>query len=258
METVLHTLDQLIRTMPPITLADMKSIHLMRRTDKKFLTDIPTLLKLLQMACGSYYSQEIDGHRICSYSTTYWDDAQRHAFRMHETGHRPRRKVRVRNYLDSNKSFLEIKIKDNHDRTTKSRIPVPSVEAVINEHYGEDFLRKTTGRSFDELTPVIANQFNRITLVNLNKTERLTIDFNLHFHNLYTGHDADMTDIVIIELKRDGLVPSPILSMLRELRIKPLGFSKYCIGGAITNQDLRINRFKKRLIKIHKVAAAHK
>ena len=58
---------------------------------------------------------------------------------------------------------------------------------------------------------------------------------------------------VIIELKRDGRCPSPILPMLRQLRIKPAGFSKYCIGACVTNPHLRLNKFKKRLVKIHKV-----
>ena len=66
-----------------------------------------------------------------------------------------------------------------------------------------------------------------------------------------------MADIAIIELKRDGRVPSPILPLLRELRIKPAGFSKYCIGTSITNSNLNQNRFKPRLRKIDKIARKH-
>ena len=63
-----------------------------------------------------------------------------------------------------------------------------------------------------------------------------------------------MPDIVIIELKRDGRVHSPILPLLRELRIKPAGFSKYCIGTSVTNKEVKQNRFKPRLRKIDKIA----
>jgi hypothetical protein len=59
---------------------------------------------------------------------------------------------------------------------------------------------------------------------------------------------------VVIELKRDGRMHSPILTLLRQLRIKPSGFSKYCIGSAITNDNLKINRFKKRLHRYDKIA----
>jgi hypothetical protein len=64
----------------------------------------------------------------------------------------------------------------------------------------------------------------------------------------------DMGDLVIIELKRDGLVSSPVLDMLRQLRIHPHGFSKYCMGSALTGNDhLPVNRFKRKLIEINKL-----
>ena len=253
MDIQVNTLDKLLREMPPITLAEMKSIRLMKRTDKKYVTSVPVLCQLLELARDQYYAQEIDGRRICSYATTYWDDPENHAFRMHQAGHRPRRKIRVRSYVDSNLAFLEIKTKDNHNRTTKNRVPVPSVQAVIDDHAGEDFLKKQLDITFSEISPTVGNEFKRITLVNHAKTERLTIDFDIHFANYTTGQHSAMDNIVVIELKRDGLVHSPILQLLRELRIKPQGFSKYCIGAAVTNPGLRVNRFKKRLIKIRKV-----
>ena len=46
---------------------------------------------------------------------------------------------------------------------------------------------------------------------------------------------------------------SPVKDMLRELRIKPSGFSKYCIGSALTNPNLKRNRFKPRFTKIEKL-----
>ena len=79
----------------------------------------------------------------------------------------------------------------------------------------------------------MGNRFNRITLVNYDKTERLTIDFGIQFYNYATENRASMNNIVVIELKRDGRCPSPILPILRQLRIKPAGFSKYCIGASV-------------------------
>ena len=245
-----------LRELPPITLEEMSSIRLMKRTDTKFLTDIMTLALLLEKVKGNYYVQEINGTRVANYSTTYWDDAEEHCmFRVHHSGHRPRTKVRVRSYLDSNLVFLEIKKKDNHGKTSKKRIKVPSLEAVVNEQFGGDFLQERTGLTFRDIIPTITNRFQRITLVNYAKTERLTIDFDLHFHNLETGVEQAMERVVIIELKRDGRADSPILPLLRELRIKPSGFSKYCIGSAVTNAGLRQNLFKERITYIRKVAA---
>jgi hypothetical protein len=100
----------------------------------------------------------------------------------------------------------------------------------------------------------VENNFHRITLVNDAKTERLTIDFGIHIRNHETGAEADFDNLVIIELKRDGRVHSPILALLRQLRIKPSGFSKYCIGSTLTNSNLKINRFKKRLHRYEKIS----
>ncbi len=250
-------IEQLAQAMPPISLDEMSSIRLMKRTDQKFVTTVSTLLQLLAETRDSYYAQRIDGRCTAPYATTYWDDAETHAlFRMHETGHMPRRKVRVRTYLNSDTSFLEVKSKDNHGKTTKQRVRVPSVRAVTEDGAGSDFVKETAGLDMGRLNPAVSNEFSRLTLVNLAKTERLTIDFGISFFNHATGHRAEMEDAVVIELKRDGRCPSPILPILRSLRVKPAGFSKYCVGAAVTDPSLRINRFKKRLIKLGKTASS--
>ena len=69
-----------------------------------------------------------------------------------------------------------------------------------------------------------------------------------------TGKEANVGPLVIIELKRDGNVYSPVLDIIRQLRIKPSGFSKYCIGSIMTNHDLKQNLFKQKLVKLRKIA----
>ena len=70
--------------------------------------------------------------------------------------------------------------------------------------------------------------------------------------------ETDRTGMrIVIELKRDGNVYSPVKEMLRELRIKPSGFSKYCIGSALTKPALKRNRFKKKFVKINKLLNNH-
>ena len=243
----------LVEQLPPITLDEMKSIRLMKRTDTKFVTNLDTLVRLLQMCQGHYYAQRVADDPISPYTTLYFDDLGRHdMFRRHQAGHRPRTKVRARTYINGGISFLEIKKKDNHGKTRKKRIQVPSIDAVANDRVGEDFLAEQTGLTWDDIRPTVRNYFNRITLVNFEKTERLTIDFDLRFYNYETGQEETMGQAVIIELKRDGRVPSPILPLLRELRIHQNGFSKYCIGSVITNPNLRVNNFKAKLHDIQK------
>ncbi len=247
---ILHWLEQL----PPISLDEMSGIKLMNRTDTKFVTNKEHLAELLELVQGQYYAQQIDGLRVANYRTVYWDTPRHRFYIDHHNGLQPRQKIRVRTYLDSDMTFLEVKIKNNHGRTKKKRITVPSQDkADVVAAGGSDFAQSLTGETFDSILPTVQNQFQRITLVNYGKTERLTIDFNVAFHNFETGIDAQTGNLVIIELKRDGNVFSPILKMLRQLRIKPHGFSKYCIGSAMTNGNLKTNTFKFKMTTISKL-----
>ena len=246
---------KLLREFTPISLEEMSGVKLMNRTDTKFVTNMEKLHQLLEMAQEDYFVQEIDGGRNLEYDTTYFDTTQFDMYNQHQCNHTNRQKIRFRTYCISGLQFMEVKTKNNHGRTKKKRIEVTDMNLAEQEK--SDFLGKYLRYGVDTLQPALNNHFSRITLVNKAKTERLTIDSALRFHNLVNGVDKDMGNLVIIELKRDGLVYSPVLEMLRQLRIHPHGFSKYCMGSALTNPELRINRFKRKLIEINKIIAKH-
>ena len=246
-------INELLQHLEPITLEQMSSIRLMNRTDTKFVTSKENLVRLLELAQGKYYAQFNNDSKIANYMTTYWDTDNHRFFLEHHNGRAPRQKVRVRTYMDSNLSFLEVKTKNNHGRTKKKRVEVPSQEIEVQGTNGE-FVEALVHQGLNEMHPTVRNQFHRITLVNYGKTERLTIDYDVHFHNLETGNNANVGPLVIIELKRDGNVYSPVLDILRVLRIKPSGFSKYCIGSVMTNRNLKRNIFKEKMVVLSKLA----
>lgn len=242
-----------------ITLDEMRSIRLMNRIDTKFVTTVPMLRQLLLLAKDDYFVQESQGERISPYYTLYFDTPDCKMYNRHEAGHLSRQKVRVRSYVNAGLNFLEVKTKNNHGRTKKKRIEAlnfdPENHSIFNVQSSlfSDFLQTYLKYPQQSLVRQVENRFDRITLVNKAKTERLTIDTNLRFHNISTNNYRFMEDLVVIELKRDGLQPSPILPMLTKLRIHPHGFSKYCIGSALTNADLRRNRIKPRLHSVEKI-----
>ena len=242
---------ELLKTFAPISLEQMSSVKLMNRTDTKFVTTQKQLQQLLTMALKDYYIQEIDGERNPEYDTTYFDTRNFDMYCQHQYNHANRQKIRFRTYCISGLQFMEVKTKNNHGRTKKKRIEVKDMN--VNESQKRDFLSQTLHYSVDSLQPALNNHFRRITLVNKAKTERLTIDSQLSFHNLVNDERKDMGNLVVIELKRDGRVPSPVLQMLRQLHIHPHGFSKYCMGSALTNPQLPCNRFKSKLIEIKKI-----
>lgn len=258
-------MNEIVGNFRPITLAEMSGIKLMNRTDTKFVTTVERLCQLLTLARDDYRAQEVDGQRLIPYSTIYFDTPDYNMYETHQRGRVNRQKLRIRSYVDSNLNFLEVKTKDNHGRTKKKRVEMKNFDPKRpdydihflrqNEEYVgyDDFLRTYLRYAPETMEEKIANRFLRLTLVNNAKTERLTIDTSLEFLNLATGISRKMDNLAIIELKRDGLQYSPILELLRQLRIKPSGFSKYCIGSALTNPELKQNLFKKRLRRYEKI-----
>ena len=247
-------MNNVLKIFPPITLAEMSEVKLMNRIDTKFVTTIPRLTELLQLLGEDYFAQEVDGERNLLYDTTYFDTVDFDMYKAHQNGHANRQKLRFRIYESTNLQFMEVKTKNNHGRTKKKRIAVDDME--INEATKANFLHQHLHYEIGTLRPALSNQFTRVTLVNKAKTERLTIDTNLRFQNLVSGRKLDMGNLVIIELKREGLCFSPVLEKLRLLHIHPHGFSKYCMGSALTNESLSVNRFKRKIIEINKIRKA--
>lgn len=230
-----------------ISLAEMKKVRLMNRIDTKFITTYQNLIALLDMAQSEYLVQKIDGECNMPYYTRYFDTDDCDMYLEHLRGRKRRQKIRVREYLSTGLSFLEIKNKNNKGRIAKKRI-------AYEEDNCSDFINGNSMYSYNELSDCLENRFSRITLVNRGITERLTIDFGLRFHNFRTDKVRELSDLVIIELKRDGNVFSPIQEMLRKLRIHPAKFSKYCMGLAFTDEKLRKNRFKERIRIVEKLS----
>jgi hypothetical protein len=247
---------ELLKQFPSITLGEMSAVKLMNRIDTKFVTTTTQLERLLKMALGEYRVQEIDGERNMLYDTTYFDTRDFGMYSEHQHKHANRQKIRFRTYVSSHLQFMEVKTKNNHGRTKKKRIEVEDMD--LDDTTKRAFLKKHLRYDVDELIPHMHNHFRRITLVNSLKTERLTIDTALQFHNVQTGVDRDMGQLVIIELKRDGLCYSPVLEMLRQLHIHPHGFSKYCMGAALTNDQLQVNNFKPKLADVERILKKEK
>jgi len=230
-----------------ISLEEMGRVRLMNRMDTKFVASREQLRRLLCMAKDGYRMQQIGGRRNMPYYTCYFDTPDCTMFADHERGRSARQKVRLRVYEDSDAAFVEVKTKDNHGRTMKQR--TPARQGCELDSYA-DFIARLTPFSASGLGRQLENHFHRMTLVNDDMTERLTIDTDLCYHNVTTGRDCSLDWLVIIELKHDGRAASPALSLMRDLHIHASGFSKYCVGMALTNDGLRRNSMKPRIRKI--------
>ena len=254
-------ISSLISEFAPISLDEMGSVKLMNRIDTKYAVPMSALPAILEAAKADYYAQEIDGKRIATYDTMYYDTPSLDMYIRHHDRQLVRQKIRVRQYVDSNLTFLEIKRKNNKGRTKKKRIAVPGF-ALLPSTIGhskredwsvEDFIAAKSRYTWSEITPHLWTKFHRITLVNKAKTERLTIDMDLVWDNVITGEKKTFPELVIIELKRDGNVPSKMTDIMLNQRVHPFKISKYCIGTALTTPEIKKNRFKSKIRKIEKL-----
>ncbi len=239
--------------MTPISLAEMASVKLMNRVDTKFVAPLAALPEILRLAQPNYYIQEIDGKRLATYETLYYDTPDMQMYLRHHDRQLRRQKIRIRTYVDSHLTFLEVKNKTNKGRTKKKRIEVAVGDLGAMADEQRAWLREKSWYDVATLQPQLRTRFERITLVNRAKTERLTIDTSLCWENTQTAHTASLGAAVVIELKRDGNQPSEMVKILRDLHIRPLKISKYCIGVALTNPTVKNNRFRPKLRRLEKI-----
>lgn len=258
MNLATQSIERELTTLQGISLEEMSAVKLMNRTDTKYVISVRSLFSLLKFAREKGYSvQETDGKRLASYRTTYYDTADLSMLMSHISGKLTRQKVRIRTYVDSSLTFIEIKKKNNHGRTKKNRIATPLRPG--DNLGGETANFVTENSAFDAytLTPALSNAFRRMTLVNPQRTERITIDMNISFENHRMMNSTSLPDLVVVELKRDGLQHSTLQDWMTDNRIHKAGFSKYAYGQILTDPTIPLKSMKpkvRRLLKRHLIA----
>ena len=241
-----HTLT-VLNKFEAITLKEMDNVKLMNRTDTKFTFNIMQFEKALDIVLNDYRILEVEGKRVSRYKTLYYDTKGFNLYAKHHNGQLNRYKIRHRTYVESKIGFLEVKFKNNKGRTIKSRIK----QAETTETWNGDaktFLDNMLPFEPHTLVPVIWVNYSRLTLVNKNSAERLTIDLDLEFVN---GDKTEkLSNLVIAEVKQESKKASPFLKAMKQLHIREGSISKYCMGIALTSDGVKKNNFKEKLNNI--------
>ena len=251
MTTISHSLSRL----SPISLEEMKQVQLMNRIDTKYLTSVDSFAAIAPFLADHYYIQTINGKITAPYQTLYFDTPDIDMYLVHHDRKMQRQKIRTRRYRNTLTTFCEIKNKDNKGRTNKLRIPIlPEMfETALKNSTVQAFVRENLKYDISLLVPHVEIYFERITLVNIEKSERITIDSSIEFQNHYTGQNAKATNLIIIEIKQEGRAHSYFKELLLNSHIQPKSFSKYCLGTILTNSKAKYNRFKRKLRYIEKI-----
>ena len=241
----------MVAALPSIGLADLGSATLFDRVDAKFIVHRTLLGDWLDRCASTYHALEVNGSREGRYRTTYFDSADMSLYRAHLTGRAVRRKLRVRSYLDSGASFLELKCRDRSGRTTKSRVPVGNNHASALEVLHALPSAFMQGLTDVPLHAVLSTKFTRVTLVDTLHAERVTIDAGITFQSEQGGRV--FPSLVCIEVKQERRGKSSALAALHALRQRSTAFSKYCIAVACVVPGVPTHRFKPILQQLQRI-----
>lgn len=234
-----------------IQLADLKELDLMNRQDQKFLFHADKLPALLEELSTDFFVLDVNGFLAQSYETIYYDTHRRQLYFDHLHGLRPRQKIRVRTYHSTGKQFLEVKTKNNRNKTQKRRTAF--IDSMWNSEEVRDFLLTYTPFEQKELKSCLRNTFKRITLIDGLRMERITIDFNLNFSDLEGKSSWSNMNLCVSEIKAAKITAhAKIYSVLKAHSIYESRFSKYAIGSALLNPELKQNRFKATFLQMKK------
>jgi hypothetical protein len=243
-----RALAALLASFDVITLAELNTVALLDRVEVKYMLPVHSLELLLARLLPTYSALVVQGLQLNHYRTLYFDTADLAMYRRHHMGARNRYKVRSRQYVESQHTFLEVKHKTNDQHTVKSRLSTPELVTSMNL-CSIDFLRDKCPYNIVELAPCLWNTYTRVTLVSKTNCERVTFDLDLAF--TWQGQKVGLPAIAIAEVKRQGGSPSDFMALMRENGVRKTGFSKYCVGVSLLYPQAKHNRFR----PIHRLIA---
>ena len=243
---------EIIKNFIPISLSEMEDVKLLNRTDVKFVFHISKLDAIVLSAQEFYRTLLISNRFYTDYETNYFDTDNFKFYLDHHNKRYNRYKVRMRSYVNSDLHFFEIKHKNNKNRTVKSRLKIEKQTDVIQANCAE-LLENCIGISPELLHRTIQINCKRITLVNKNLTERVTIDFDLSYLLNYQEHSYP--EMVIVEIKQDKSRKSDFLNILKQQKIRKMSLSKYSFGIANYVESIKKNNFKTQIKHVSKISS---
>ena len=229
----------------------MNLVKLLNRKDTKFVFHYSKLDYLLERLSSTYKLLQVNDINTFTYQNIYFDTKDNLFFNQHHNEKRDRYKVRFRQYSGTDDCYFEIKTKNNKNRTIKHRLKVEKNTENLGDNEAR-MIKDVINISSQLLSPKLKVNFNRLTFVDIDHKERLTIDTNISVKN---GVKSKLFDqLIIAEIKQNKYkANSAFIQILRDMKIPEMRFSKYCMGMLHVNKDLKYNRFKPKLMQINKI-----
>ena len=240
-----HDLLDAIFALAPVGLTEVVgSANLQTRQDRKYVVPLHDITVLINDLPAESRVLTIDDRTQFTYCSAYFDTDDRKSY-LGAAYRRPSRfKVRVRTYVESKVSMLEVKTRDNRGRTVKNRIAsAPTAEIVLSpaaRGFVAGFV--PTAEVAADLRPALTTTYRRSTLLpRTGQNVRVTVDTELAWFDT-NGRRQEFGPYAIVETKTEGGVCDFDRALWRAGH-RPISFSKYCTGMAALDPSLPANRW---------------
>lgn len=206
----------------------------MEREESKYLLHVNQLEHILSNLQNEYDILEINDIRQFAYENVYFDTDEFFFYHQHLNQQKSRTKIRTRKYVESHLDFIEYKQKINNV-IKKERISiwenefwqtsdetVKFLENCFNKYYKKEKMFK--------LTPILRNEYQRITLCHKTKEERVTIDMNVTYSETTNRKESiALNHLAIIECKHADKKPY-FKQIMKQHNVPEVSLcSKYCL-----------------------------
>jgi hypothetical protein len=218
---------------------------LQTRTDRKYLISKSLLEDILQLSKANFSVVGDSGKLVSKYESVYFDTPDLELHKLAAVGRRRRFKLRTRTYIESESSFLELKVRNSRCQTNKIRFEIPFENRFSNPDAHQAWIENEL--AVHDITGPTAYasslnvSFQRSTLVSLTEASRITIDTSLEFNNISALNSPDW---IILETKSAGQ-PSQLDRNLWRAGIRPGKISKYGVGIALLNPATPRNKWNR-------------
>lgn len=242
----------MLKEFDTVALDDLDDSLFKSRYETKYLFSPSLLHPVLDKLTVSYRVLAIAGSCIQEYESLYLDTREFKFYLDHQNGKLNRYKVRYRRYPDSQSVFIEIKFKSNKNQIRKWREESSKTNychGVLTDKenlFVNNYFRDNPG----PLIPRFIVTYSRLTLIHKKSREKVTLDLNLSYYK--DREEVHYKNLVIAEVKQGSQSQgSAFFDVMREFKVAPMRFSKYCFGVHRFYPTLKYNRFKQRFLYIN-------
>ncbi len=255
MESVFSALNEF----NPITLSQLNAqASLMARVESKYLIhekDIGALLKDLK---ENFFVLEIDWHNLFSYDNVYMDTKEYDCYHDHHQKKYSRIKMRTRHYLESGLTYFEFKYKEwsvlhkyryDIQKHQHGHMDAASYE-FVNDIYSSFY-----NKPFEKLVfPSVKTSYQRCTFCSKTSAEKITIDFNLAFHQMRWEQETyHVPNLVIVEYKSETK-KSTTSQLIEDHSVIPVSScTKYCLWNYFLWNVKERDRFQPTINKVKSI-----